>query len=219
MLATAEGVAGITAGATLLAGLGLACVTIYTTTQRLSADADRQKRELAARSEGQRRQLQHARELADLADLRKLLDEAATALSKARITTEKGTERVSLASAESVTKEIKQRFVEETSDGITESEPLLVELTARLRVRLGPNDPITATFGEASGAVRELGRLAVGLRIGVRNAVPERADAARRTFTASERVFIEAAVERAGTVAIGEDEAVLKRASRAPVRL
>jgi hypothetical protein len=172
----------------------------------LSADADRQKRELAARSEVQKRQLQHARELADLADLRKLLDEAATALSKARITTEKGTQRVSLASAESVTKEIKQRFTEETSDGVAESEPLLVALTARLRVRLGPNDPITATFGEASAAVQELGQLAVGLRVGVRNAIPERAAAARCAFAASERAFIEAAVERAGTVAIGEDE-------------
>jgi hypothetical protein len=61
-LASAEGVAAITAGATLLAGLGLALVTIYTKRQDLALD----------------------RELAGLDDLRKLLDEGGIMLNDAR---------------------------------------------------------------------------------------------------------------------------------------
>jgi hypothetical protein len=73
VVASAEGVAAITAGGTLLAAAGIAFVTLRTTKQRLEGAGKQQERELA-----------HSRELADVADLRQVLDEAGRRLEEAR---------------------------------------------------------------------------------------------------------------------------------------
>jgi hypothetical protein len=65
VFATADGVAAITAGAPIIAALIIALVTAKTTSRR------------------QERQLEHDRELVDLANLRTLLEEAALALYRA----------------------------------------------------------------------------------------------------------------------------------------
>ena len=54
------------------------------TVLQLEAEEARLQRQLAAEGERQHVQLVHARELADLANLRALLDEAAVALHRAR---------------------------------------------------------------------------------------------------------------------------------------
>jgi hypothetical protein len=83
VLASAVEVAAITAGGTLVAALGLAVVTLHIANKRSSDETNRQLRNLDAEAERQRAALTHARELADLADLRSLLDEAALALDRA----------------------------------------------------------------------------------------------------------------------------------------
>jgi hypothetical protein len=71
VLSSAAGVAGITASATLLAAVGFGYITVHTTRLRLDAEAQRQAASLA-----------HERELADIADLRRLLDETALVINR-----------------------------------------------------------------------------------------------------------------------------------------
>jgi hypothetical protein len=80
VFASAESVAGITAAATLLGATGLALVTVHTNSRRLTEEGKRQERELAAETERQAASLAHVRELADLDDLRKLLDDVTATL-------------------------------------------------------------------------------------------------------------------------------------------
>ena len=139
ILASAEGVAGITAGATLTAALGLALVTIYTTNRRLSEERDRHIREL-----------DHDRELADLADLRLLLDEAAIAIDRARAARDQTEIEVHLAGVQGITKQQRRKYVEDAAKEIAQTAPPLIAMNARLRVRLGADDPITLALTDAA---------------------------------------------------------------------
>jgi hypothetical protein len=148
ILATATGVAGITAGGTLFAAAGLAFVTLRTTNRRLSAESARQRRELA-----------HDRELADIADLRSLLDEAAIMLDEAE------------AAVVSTSEKMKPPFDDagnlgdhpDDIDVVAEQEVAILSecilrldtLTARLSIRLGEKDPVTEAFREARMGVVE----------------------------------------------------------------
>jgi hypothetical protein len=198
VLATAEGVAGITAGATLLAGLGLAGVTIYTTSRRLSAETDRQKRELDARSEGQKRQLDHARELADLTDLRLLLDEFAVALDRGRSARD---DMVLLAQTARHIRSTLEQKVKEKADPAKEIGLQLLALTMRLQVRLGGNDSIAVAAQGTATAMHAMWQQVELLDMQQDFAASlELIGRAADDFTRSSTAFIEAAVRRAGTV-------------------
>lgn len=142
LVASAEAVAGITAGATLLAGLALAGVTIHTTNRRLSEEAVRQKRALG-----------HDRQLADLTDLRVLLDEFAVALDRGR------TARDEMVLLAQTARHIQPRIHEEvrrTADPAKAIGHELLALTMRLQVRLGGNDPIAVAALGASEALHAM---------------------------------------------------------------
>jgi hypothetical protein len=173
VLASAEGVAGITAGATLLAATGLAAVTVHT--KRLDLD--------------------HNRELADLADLRELLDNSAVALNdadEARIALE-----VSFA-------QHGRKVPPEPLDAAKEAGRALYVLRERLHVRLGWGDPIAQSFDEAIAALLSIWQAVSRLEEDDdATALQESRStiaAARRSFTEGFVRFIIVAVERAGTV-------------------
>ena len=88
VLASAEAVAEITAGGTILAAVIIAVLAAWTAGRRqkrqLDAEGKRQAATLAHGREVATLSLSAERALADLADLRKLLDEAAVALDGAR---------------------------------------------------------------------------------------------------------------------------------------
>jgi hypothetical protein len=115
VLASAEAVTGITvAGA-----LAVALITAFTTNRR------------------QRESLNHDRELADLADLRALLDEAAVAFERSY----------------DMFDNLVKRFGEHGEDlpgehrsNLADAGRVMLALKARLHVRLGENSPITTPF-------------------------------------------------------------------------
>jgi hypothetical protein len=139
VLASADGVAGITAGATLTAALGLAFVTIYTTNRRLSEERDRHIRDL-----------DHDRELTDLSDLRALLDEAAVAIDQARAARLQAERMATRASVQGISQQQRQQYAREASKELEQTVRPLVAMNARLRVRLGADDPITTALDQAA---------------------------------------------------------------------
>jgi hypothetical protein len=121
VIASAEGVAGITAGATLLAASGLAVVTVHT--KRMDPD--------------------HSRGLADLDDLRALLDEAAVAI------------HVGAEAVHSLRISFSQHgnsVPDEDRETVAEAGRVIVSLLSRLQVRLGLTDPIVRHFDALSVA-------------------------------------------------------------------
>jgi hypothetical protein len=199
VLASAEGVAGITAGATLVAAIGLALITVYTTNRRLSEERVRQEVDLAGEAERQGAALAHERELADLADLRMLLGEAALALDLARDARDELHVAV-MEHGRALSTDVKDR--------VAELGRTLVALSSRLLVRLGPDDPITARFTEASLAMLTTWRQVTYLIDDTPDSLSVGHAAVRdagNAFAASSQAFIRAAVRRAGTVTIGGD--------------
>jgi hypothetical protein len=110
----------------------------------------RQDRALVAERERQSAQLTHDRELADLADLRELLDEAARAFQRA---TEAGPSRSWLAETEG--SDVWATF-SGTVDKLMSSDGELDALIVRLSVRLGREHVITASLVAAGRALREM---------------------------------------------------------------
>jgi hypothetical protein len=203
VLASSEGVAGITAVATIIAALLIAGITAKTTgshqERQLTAEAERQERELDARTSGQRRQLTHARELADLADLRRLLDEFAVTLNRSRAARDK---MLLLAQTARHIRSALEQQVDEVADAAKEPGQDLLALTVRLQVRLGSGDPITVAACETADALHAMWQQV--------ELLPHQEDfsashtiisSANSDFTRSAMMFIDAAVERAGTVA------------------
>jgi hypothetical protein len=178
VLASADLVAGITAGATLLAALGLAIVTVLT----------------------KRHDLENARELADLADLRVLLDQAAVALDKARQPFNKAVAIVRPRPIQySVGKasELVDALVSDIEDHV-----LLQTLAVRLAVRLGDDHPITAEFRRASQAMHLLWRTFAEKYDPAEPLSAKGSDVAiaHAAFIKAGTAFLAAAVDRAGTV-------------------
>ncbi len=122
ILASAQGVAAITAGATVLAGLIVAAITARTTNHR-------QERQLSAEANRQAAALVHARELADIADLRQVLDEAGGYLDGAKI----------IASRVQVM-ELTTANLTDTEDELPPIIASLLRALTRLRIRLGRED-------------------------------------------------------------------------------
>jgi hypothetical protein len=226
VLASAEGVALITGISTIVGAAILAGVAAVTTNRRLTkqiaaererqerdlrAAVERQREELHARTDGQEQQLNHARELADLADLRALLDEAAVALDHARKA--RGSADANLLGvAEAISSgaltgtparsaQVLDPMVEEAADTLEEAGQPLVTLIARLQVRLGTAHPITTAFRRASAALHDQWRaLAVEYPKRGLEAIEEDARHAGQEFGLFNQDFLDAAVELAGTV-------------------
>lgn len=196
VLSSAAGVAGITASATLLAAVGFGYITVHTTRLRLDAEAQRQATSLA-----------HERELADIADLRRLLDEAAQVIN--RMSSAQGAIDYCFMFSEEALKEQADEAVESALAQTREALEPVSSLYARLTVRLGPEDSLTTAFAGAADSLvtgRELAsRLEMGLskrrKTGDEPAEDDNAvAAAREGFYSSSRAFVHAAVDRAGTV-------------------
>jgi hypothetical protein len=198
VIGSAEGVAGITAGATLLAALGLAGVTIYTTNRRVSAESDRQKREIDERTKGQKRLLDHQRELADLADLRTLLDEFALALDRARTARD---EMVVLAQTARRRRSTIDTDIGRTAGAAKQVGQELLALTMRLRVRLGSENPLAVASEEVADAVPRMWVQVeqFGNEMSLSDA-RELFGLAQQDFGRWSTEFTFAAVKRAGTV-------------------
>jgi hypothetical protein len=216
VLATGEGVAIITGAATIVAAAILAGVAAVTTNGRLSkqliAERERQERDLAAQAERQAATLAHDRELADLDDLRKLLDEAAVALDHAR-KARNHVEAIQLGIAEALNSgaltgtsarptQVLNPMVKEAADKLEAAGQPLITLAARLQVRLGSAHPINTAFSRASAALHDQW-LALANQYPKRGleALEEDARHAGQEFGAFKEDFLKAAVEFAGTVA------------------
>lgn len=125
VLASLEvGAVGIVVGG--LATVGVAVITAVTTNRR------------------QRESLRHARELVDLADLRGLLDEAAIALDRA------GHVREDVEAAFAL---VGFAIPDEKRQALSVQYSKLVELNARLNLRLGVEDLVSVHFEEANDAL------------------------------------------------------------------
>jgi hypothetical protein len=187
VVASSEGVAAITAGASLLAASGLAAVTVYTTRQRLIGERER----LVAT-------LDHDRALSDIADLRQLLDEAASAVhyvnsaqSDAWVTFDLGP-----AAYKNLAK-----VDQETESELSEAVKPLALLTPRIRLRLGADDPITKTCRDIEVAAKMMRQAAFERRTGLARDDPiEKAEVALGRMLEATDAFFAAASERAGAL-------------------
>jgi hypothetical protein len=189
VLASSEAVAGITASATLIAAAGFAWVTIHTTNKRLDGEQVRQGRALDAEAERHAATLLSDRELADIHDLRGLLDETAAALEalaaairQARIAIDATIDSGYTPGAAAV-------------DLKAAREPLEA-LRARIGVRLGPDDPIAR-------AVARAGFIETAMQMRMRHWPEHTARRDPALFVGEVevelRAFYAAAVERAGS--------------------
>jgi hypothetical protein len=125
VLASIEvGAVGIVVGG--LATVGVAVITAVTTNRR------------------QRESLRHDRELVDLADLRTLLDEAATALDRAGRVREDVEAAFALSGF---------AIPDEKKEALGEQFTKLAELNARLNLRIGVEDLVAVHFEEANDAL------------------------------------------------------------------
>ena len=180
VLASAEAVAGITLGG----AVAVALVTAVTTNRR------------------QREQLAHDRELFDLADLRKLLDEAAGLLNRAGAIRDEVQQRAGSIRSTGPAPAREQMGLEGNKKIDEASAPLLV-MEARLRVRLGPSDSAALAFESATRSVRLLGVWIVGLAFEADTALPEireELEGATEEFVAAYDAFLTAATNLAGTI-------------------
>jgi hypothetical protein len=188
VIASSEGVAAITAGASLLAASGLAGVTVYTTRQRSIAERERLEATLA-----------HERELSDLADLRQLLDEVMSAVYHA--TEIEGWASTRFDPRNSMFKERNEEINQKVGGELDDAIELLALLAPRLYLRLGVDDPITRAFSGVKHAMVGM-RRAITLHSSESHEgkdVIEDAKAAHALMEEASPAFFGAAFERAGT--------------------
>jgi hypothetical protein len=179
----------------------VAIVTWFSTDRRqareLRADARKQERALAAEGKRQAAALAHARELADLSDMRKLLDEASVTLHRAAYAT--GVFRV--------------RFLHHGLN-VSEKAPTAVQdlyeigkeldtLTACLAVRLGRDHDVAREFAAADAEMLALYQTVIAI-IGLvppedRQEMREAVDKAGRDFAEHRSSFEAAAITFAGS--------------------
>lgn len=177
--------------------LALGGVLIVAFVTWISADA-RQARALEAERDRQAAALAHARELADLADLRALLDSAVADLHQAAY----------------VRLEVAGQFLRhglhildrayDTTVKFAEVIRTLDALTARLIVRLGREHDATKAFATATADLREVAgalMLAHGddTPLEERGPLRKQINAAGKGFDAHRRLFEDAATKLAGT--------------------
>jgi hypothetical protein len=190
VLASAEGVAGITAAATLLGAGGLALVTVYTNDRRLTDESKRHKLDL-----------HHDREMADLKDLRTLLDEVASALDRARNARGRLESILPQPGAHSST--IKKELPD-LAELIKESGLPMLALRPRVELRLGKADPIAVAVMSASESfvdIWEVLTLCANPQPAM-EAIPNAVSDLTRRFTIAANEFVDAAVVRTGMVSM-----------------
>jgi hypothetical protein len=173
VLASAEGVAGITVGGAIVVAL----ITAFTTNRR------------------QREALTHDRELADVADLRALLDETAIVLEDAVV-------------AEPTLLDRHQR--DEWSGRIARDREQLWRLHARIMVRLGLDHALAKKLKSAILALTRMANLIPPSTDARDSAEAERIEAIVKeggVFVEHGDAFIEAAAARVGTV-VREGESI-----------
>lgn len=151
-----------------------------------------EERELDARTKGQARQLDEARGLADLDDLRTVLDEGLLALYEAMEAQDHAVDAYTAPRASDL-----QKMVATLSDCGHE----MVAFRVRLEVRLGSDHPITVPYGRAAQAVHTIFEVVSGR-------VPESVDPhdvrevieeAVATLLSAAGELIDAAVAHVGT--------------------
>lgn len=166
--------------------------------QALTLKGERERQDRALKAEGRRQAaaLRSARELADLADLRVLLDEAAIALHRASYAY--GNVRVAF-----LQHGVKIRETPEPIAELNQSGEQMDVLAARLAVRLGREQAAAAAFEAANDELLELSR-ALGHIFGDETADARRdlwteIQAAGKDFPDCRERFEEAAMKLAGT--------------------
>jgi multidrug efflux pump subunit AcrB len=204
MLASTQSVALITGGATVVAAFIIGCLTALFAHMRLGrqlkSSADQQQLALDAEAQRQEAALAHDRELADLEDLRKLLDEAAIAIAQARALRSSAIAGMKLAGLGSETEV--ESWVEKTANPLQHAQSSLTALSARLRVRLGGLDEITTALSSAADALGEVVSLSLSFHFvesDNRPSLEDQTEQASKRFLEAAESFHNAAVTRAGT--------------------
>jgi hypothetical protein len=183
LLASAEAVAGIGAGATLLAAGSAVWVSIRMTDARLAAAATRQAEEL-----------RHARELADLADLRQLFDAMAISLLDGAGALA-GLGR--LFDEDRGDAEVRRKDAKEIARSITNVSETLLGLSARLGIRrIARDDPVEMALNKARSALLGIG---VWLTSGTWLKYEDRIWGCVDQFHDAQRTFNTAAVDIVGS--------------------
>jgi hypothetical protein len=207
-VAAAEGVAFISAGATIIAAVILGGLAAWTAdrrqTKQLKEESERQRRELYTAAERQSDELRaererldatlaHERELADLADLRKLLDESVVALNDAR----DARDQLEISFGEHGLHVPPEPLYKLRDCGNT-----IDRLLVRIHIRLGAEDEITDSFQGAAEALLATWRAAKSedddalVMKEKRGAIR----VAHGDFVKSYNAFMRAATARAGTL-------------------
>jgi hypothetical protein len=179
LLASTEAVAGISAAAVLLGAAGGAAVSIITNHSRLDAEAGRQESAL-----------RHDRALADLADLRGLLDATAIALERGN----GALGGVSFLTDERLTLTERRAQAKEIVALTGEVYDRLVESSARLGIRLEDSDPVHGALQSAKSAI-----LVIQVLITSGKGSPERMQRLVEQFQGAQRLFLATAVRRVGS--------------------
>jgi hypothetical protein len=202
VIASDLGVTAISAGVAGLVALVVAVLTAVTTNRRqreqLNEARRSQKREVKARAKAQRRELRHARRLADLDDLRAILDDATLALAEAKTVTFEVEAKVKYGAMAAVARASE---AQKELDGVRTKT---IPIRARLEVRLGVDDEVTVAFSSADSAL-----LSMSLHATLLSTALSGTDRKRNQETFEEhakhlhialKAFAEAAVKRVGTV-------------------
>jgi hypothetical protein len=182
-----------TVGALITVAVITAATTDRRLTRQIAADAARQERDLAAEAERQRATLAHDRELADLAGLRMLLDEAAVALDAG----EAARGSLQVAFAEHGRNVDKAELDEGKACG-----QALFALRERLRIRVGTEHLLARGFSEAALALLKTWSAISGLSV---DDSPEALETCRAIVRASRTEYEHgfAGFTRAAVVAAG----------------
>jgi hypothetical protein len=161
----------------LTVGIALiAAVTALTGAAIAAVTADRR----------QRRELAHDRELADVTELRAVLDEAAGVLARAdRAILEVGKDRPLNESSEKVV------------DDLTATNAAMAHSAQRLRIRLGQGNPAYTAYGKALDAQRRFGDLVADLVAGRAQRGDEQSE--RASFEQGRDEFFNAAHQIVGS--------------------
>lgn len=173
VIATAEVVTAFT----VVAAIVVAVITAVTTNRR------------------QREALRHDRELADLADLRALLDEAAVAMRRSRDKFDNLVKRF---------EELGKDLSDVSREELAEAGRTMLALDARLIVRLGEEGPVTLPFETACTEMLDTWHGVVDVELEgaseeeIADKVAER-KRSKAAFDEAWEAFVKAAVARVGT--------------------
>jgi DNA repair exonuclease SbcCD ATPase subunit len=163
--------------------------------ERMDSERERQTEQLQHDRERQDAQLAHNRTLADLADLRALLDEAAVALHHADYARADVRQGITMYGVNI------EEHRPEAVPALNQRERELDAMSVRLGIRLGPDDPVAHAFRDADEALAALCRAMDRLHEETLESWHKKLntiEAASDGFEQHVRAFEREAVERAG---------------------